>query len=152
MAIRDAVTKLIQQPLKTLGYELSSLTFRKEGKDYVLRVVIDKRGIIKMDDIILAGELVSPLLDEADLIKTPYLLDVTSPGAEKEVALADLSYYLGERVNITLRQAIGKETALEGILQKIGEDDIELLLDTKKKETVTISCGNIAKARLAIKI
>ena len=93
MAVKDVVRALIEKQMKNLGYDLASVSFRKEGANYILRVVIDKDGPVSMDDIVRAGDLISPLLDEADPINSLYMLDVTSLGAEKPIKLERLERF-----------------------------------------------------------
>ncbi len=152
MAVKDTVTALLEPALKVLGYDLASVTFRKEGSNYVLRVVIDKDGPVSMDDIVTAGELISPLLDEADPIQSSYMLDVTSLGAEKPIQLDKLERYIGERVYLTLKEAVEKKDAHQGILEAITSEEVTINLENKKKGTLTIKRSLISKARLAIKI
>lgn len=151
MAVKDIVSALIEPALKVIGYDLASVSFRKEGGNYILRVVIDKDGPVSMDDIVRAGDLISPLLDEADPIKTSYMLDVTSLGAEKPIKLENLERYIGERVNLNLREAVDKKNAVEGVLVSLNEEDITIKLDSKKKGNLTIRRDIVANARLAIK-
>lgn len=151
MAVKDVVSALIEPQLKILGYDLANVSFRKEGANYILRVVIDKDGPVSMDDIVRAGDLISPLLDEADPIKTSYMLDVTSFGAEKPIKLERLERYLNERVNLGLREAVDKKNAFEGELVSLTKEEVTIKVDNKKKGNVTIRRDLIANARLAIK-
>ena len=152
MAVKDTVTALLEPALKVLGYDLASVTFRKEGSNYILRVEIDKDGPVSMDDIVAAGELISPLLDEADPIQSSYMLDVTSLGAEKPIQLEKLERYVGERVYLTLKEVVEKKDACQGILEAITSEEVTINLENKKKGTLTIKRSLISKARLAIKI
>ena len=151
MAVKDVVSALIEPQLKILGYDLANVSFRKEGANYILRVVIDKDGPVSMDDIVRAGDLISPLLDEADPIKSSYMLDVTSLGAEKPIKLERLERYLNERVNLSLREAVDKKNALEGEIVNLTKEEVTIKVDSKKKGNVTIRRDLIANARLAIK-
>lgn len=152
MAVKDIVSTLIEPALKVIGYGLSSVTFRKEGSDYILRVVIDKDGPVSMDDIVRAGELISPLLDEADPIQTPYMLDVTSLGIEKPISVDKLERYLGERVHLSYTTGPEKFDSVQGLVESLTSEEVTINLENKKKGTLTIKRGDITKARLAIKI
>ena len=152
MAVKDTVATLIEPALKVLGFDLASVTFRKEGSDYILRVVIDKDGPVSMDDILRAGDLISPLLDEADPIQSSYMLDVTSLGAEKPIQIEKLERYIGERVYLTLSEVLDKKDAYQGILEAVNSEEVVINLENKKKGTLTIKRSLISKARLAIKI
>ena len=51
MAIKDDVRTFIEPALKVVGYDLANVNFLKQGKNYILRVVIDKDGPVSFDDI-----------------------------------------------------------------------------------------------------
>ena len=54
------------------------LLYFKEGKNYILRIVIDKNGIIDVEDCVTVTRIIDPILDEADYITDSYILDVCS--------------------------------------------------------------------------
>lgn len=43
-----------------------------------LRVIIDKDGIIDLDDCVKVSKIINPILDEKDFIEENYILDVCS--------------------------------------------------------------------------
>ena len=44
-SIEEKVENLIKKPINDLGYELYDVIYTKEGKDYFLRIYIDKDNI-----------------------------------------------------------------------------------------------------------
>jgi len=78
MDIADNVKNLIEGPIKESGYILDEVLYVKEEGNYYLRVVIDKNGIIDVEDCVTVTHIVDPLLDEVDYIKDSYILDVCS--------------------------------------------------------------------------
>ena len=54
-----------------------------EGKDYYLRIVIDKPEGIDINDCETVNNAINDILDEADYIKEQYFLEVSSPGLER---------------------------------------------------------------------
>lgn len=151
MSIKDDVQKLIEPALKVLGYDLANVQFLKQGKNYVLRVVIDKDGPVSMDDIIRAGDLIDPLLDEHDLIKTSYLLDITSLGIDKPIAFEKLSAYIDEELEITLKEKVSEKDSYRGVLLKLEESQITLGLKSKKQTEIILKKEQIKTIRLVIK-
>ena len=83
MNIEESVLNLIEKPLMALGYEKVEVKYVKEFGTFYLHVFLDKDDVIDLDDIVKANDLISPILDGADLIDNEYVLDVTSFGAEK---------------------------------------------------------------------
>jgi ribosome maturation factor RimP len=78
MDIVSKVENLIKGDIEQAGYILDEVLYEKEGSVYFLRVIIDKQGIVTIDDCVEVSNIVNPLLDEADLIKDNYILDVCS--------------------------------------------------------------------------
>lgn len=74
----EEIRKLIEPIIIENGYRIDELTFELEGGVKNLRVVIDKNGIIDLEDCITVSKLINPILDEADPIQEFYVLDVCS--------------------------------------------------------------------------
>lgn len=74
----EEIRKLIEPIIVENGYRIDELTFELEGNVKNLRVVIDKNGIIDLEDCISVSKLINPILDEADPIDEFYVLDVCS--------------------------------------------------------------------------
>lgn len=77
----DVVLKirpLIEPIILENGYRIDEMEYVKEGNLYFLRVVIDKDGIIDIDDCVTVSKLINPILDEHDPISDNYILDVCS--------------------------------------------------------------------------
>lgn len=78
MEIEKKVRELIEEPIKEIGYTLDDVLYVKEDGNYFLRVVIDKIGIIDIEDCITVTRLIDPMLDDIDYITDSYILDVCS--------------------------------------------------------------------------
>ena len=72
------VKNLISDVINSNGYRLEDVLYVKEGNSYFLRVIINKDGIITVDDCSCVTRLINPILDEADPIEESYILDVCS--------------------------------------------------------------------------
>lgn len=77
--IEEKVTNLLQDRILELGYELYDVEYAKEGKNYFLRIFIDKEDGIDLNDCEKVNNGIMELLDEADYIKEQYFLEVSSP-------------------------------------------------------------------------
>lgn len=78
MDIVKEVKELIKSEIIEAGYILDEVLYTKEDKNNFLRVIIDKNGIIEVEDCVTVSKIINPLLDETDLIKDSYILDVCS--------------------------------------------------------------------------
>ena len=153
MTLESTVLNLIEKPLKALGYSEVEVKFVNEFGTNYLRVMVDKDDeVIDLDEIMKVNDIVSPILDEADLIKTNYVLDITTFGAEKAIDVSKLEKYVGRYVNIHLTNPYKGLNILEGTLESVDND---IVVISYKEKTRLIKCeivrNTIDKARLAIK-
>lgn len=150
--IIDSVSELIQPILLERDLELVDIEYVKEGPDWFLRVYLDKDGGIDLIECSLVSERLSKLLDEHDLIKEAYYLEVSSPGAERPLKTKeDISQHVGHNVYVSLYAPVDGEKEYEGILKSFSNDEvvIEYKIKTRVKQ-VSIPYKKVAKARLAV--
>lgn len=153
MTLESTVLNLIEKPIKALGYTEIDVKFVREFGTNYLRVMVDKDDeAIDLDEIMKVNDVISPLLDEADLIKSNYVLDVTTFGAEKAIDVAKLEKYIGKYINIHLTNPYKGLNIIEGTLESVDNDKVVI---SYKEKTRLIKCeivrSTIDKARLAIK-
>ena len=72
------IRKLFETVIQENGYSLDEVLYVKEDGMNFLRVIIDKDGIINVDDCVKVSKLINPILDEEDPIAENYILDVCS--------------------------------------------------------------------------
>ena len=82
-SIEEKVEELIKSKIQQIGYELYDVEYIKEGKDYFLRIFIDKQDGIDLTDCEKVNNEINDILDKADYIKQQYFLEVSSPGIER---------------------------------------------------------------------
>jgi len=120
------ITKLLEPSLAHMGYSIYAI--EQSGQSgRTLRIAIDKpEGFISLDDCERVSQVAGPLLDQANLIPQSYTLEVSSPGAERQLRdRAEYERFLGHRVNIRYR--VGEfEVVLEGMLTSVDEDGISV--------------------------
>ncbi|WP_096269853.1 ribosome maturation factor RimP [Paucisalibacillus globulus] len=144
--------ELVQPILEEKKLELVDVEYVKEGKNWFLRVFIDKEGGIDISECGEVSELLSEKLDEVDPIKEAYFLEVSSPGVERPLkTVEDFSKNVNKNVFVKLFEPIDGEKSFEGILVEFNENiaTIEYKVKTRKKR-VEIPFNKIAKARLAV--
>lgn len=130
--------------IEGLNYYLYDITYEQEGDNYVLRVMIENDTSITIDDCVKVSRGISEILDEIDPYEEPYMLEVASGGAERELRNSD-----------EVKRAIGKpvyietvEQKFEGILEKF-KDDI-LVVKHKNKRVSNVHYFDISFIRLTV--
>ena len=76
--IEEKVRKLIEGPVSEMGISIDSVVYEKEGNNYFLRIVIDRDIPVDVDTCVSVTRVVDPLLDQSDIIKDSYILDISS--------------------------------------------------------------------------
>lgn len=122
--------KLVIPVLEEYGLELWDVRFEKEGSQWYLRYFIDKDGGVNIKDCEHVSRAVDKLLDELDPIEQSYILEVGSPGIERELKKDwHFQKYLGSLVNVRLiRPFEGKRDYTGELLSKTG-GEIKIVLD-----------------------
>ena len=150
----DVVKEAVLPVVEERNFELVDVEFLKEGKNWFLRIYIDKPGGIDIEECAWVSECVSDILDQMDPDPIPqaYFLEVSSPGAERPLKTdKDLQNAVGSYVNLSYYQAIDGEKSHEGTLLEVTEDSVKLEIKIKTRvKTIEIPREKIAKARLAI--
>lgn len=136
------VKSIVAPFAQELGLEIWDIRFVKEGTDWYLRIFIDKEGGVSLDDCVDLTHAITKPLDEADPISQSYLLEVSSPGVERELVNDEhFAKYLGADVMIRLIRPIDKVRDFAGKLSVYDNGDITVVLKdgnelkVNKKET-----------------
>lgn len=150
--VTEIVEDMAAPILEELNLELVEVEYVKEGRNWFLRVYIDKEDGVDIEECGLVSERLSEQLDEKDPISNNYFLEVSSPGAERPLKKErDFERAIGKNVHIKTYEPIDNEKEFEGILKEFNGETviIEMKIKTRKKE-LTIPYEKIAKARLAV--
>jgi ribosome maturation factor RimP len=137
---------LLEPHLAEQGYEVVELEYVRQGGTSVLRLFIDKDGGITLDDCAAVSQLVSPILDEADLISASYMLEVSSPGIDRPLRKpVDFERFAGEEIRLQSYSPLEGRSRFKGILGGIRGDLI--VLDCEGR-TYEIHLENLKRANL----
>ena len=147
-SIEEKVESLIKEKIQGLGYELYDVQYAKEGKDYFLRVFIDKEDGIDLNDCEKVSNEINPLLDEKDFIKEMYFLEVSSPGIERVLRKDEhIKDSIGKEIEVKLFKPIEKQKEFVGTLEDYNEEKIILGLE-ENEEKIEIERKNISLMKL----
>jgi ribosome maturation factor RimP len=148
----DTVNQLVTPIVDEMGLELVDIEYVKEGKDWFLRVFIDKPAGIDIEECGLVSEKLSEKLDELDPITHNYFLEVSSPGAERPLKKKqDFEKAIGKNVFIKTFEPLNGEKQFEGVLVEFDGSNVTVEIKIKTRKTlVTIPYEKIANARLAV--
>ena len=83
--IAATVRELVTPTADEMGFYIWDVEFVKEGADKYLRITLDNEEGININDCEAFHRAIDPILDEADPISESYILEVSSPGIEREL-------------------------------------------------------------------
>ncbi len=144
--IEDKVENLIKSKVENIGYELYDVLYLKEGKNYILRIVIDNENGISLEDCEKVNNEITDLLDEADYIKEQYFLEVSSPGIERVLRKKwQLEKYINSKVQVNLfkKDENGFKEYI-GILKQAEEEYLIIIQDDAE---YTVQRKNISQVK-----
>jgi ribosome maturation factor RimP len=156
MTTAERVQHLVAPLLEGRGLDLYDL----ELGGGVLKVTVDRRGGVDLDEVAQVTRAVSRVLDEADPIPGRYTLEVTTPGVERRLRTpAHFARAVGESVKVKLRPGAEGERRVEGTLTESDEDGISvqppegeerrIALDEIDKARTVLQWGPLPKAKRA---
>ena len=120
--IETQVENFMTEILTDTDYELVDVEYVKEGRDWFLRVFVDKAGGIDLDDCQTLSEKLSARLDAADIIGGAYILEVSSPGIDRILKKdKDFVREAGKVVDVTLYAPLDGKKFFVGEL--VGRDE-----------------------------
>ena len=98
------------------GLDLVDCEYKKEGPYMFLRVYIDKRGGIAVDDCELVSRALDPIFDEK-LISNHDYFEVSSPGLDRPLKTeADFCRYSGEEADVSLFRSRDGQKKFTGLI------------------------------------
>lgn len=132
--IEEKVENLVKEKINNLGYELYDVLYLKEGPDKYLRIVIDSKKGIDLNDCEKVNNAIKDLIDDADYIKEQYYLEISSPGIERLLRKDwQLKEYIGEEVEV--KQFKKDENGFKdyiGFLKEVDEQSLKVEVEDKE--------------------
>ena len=147
----EGIERLLEPVIEQLGLVLYTIDLKREGRELVLRLVVDRaqKSVptegVTVDELAHASEEVGAILDLENPIEERYRLTLESPGIERDLqSWRHFKLAVGERVRIVTR---GEDaTVIEGELA--GAFDDNRMLEVKTKDgVVTVDSTTVKSAR-----
>jgi ribosome maturation factor RimP len=149
--IAQLVMNLIEPVLLAEGLELVDVEYKKEGKSWALRIFIDKEKGITVEDCQKISRLTGDLIEVEETIKTPYNLEVSSPGLDRSLKREkDFLKFKGRRIRLQSLSPIDGRRKFTGVLTDF-KDEI-IFMDLEDGKPFEILLRQMLRANLVIEI
>lgn len=143
--VEERIETLIKDTIENIGYDLYDVEYAKEGPNYYLRIFIDNENGIDLNDCEKVSNAINEMLDESDIIKEQYYLEVSSPGIERIIRKdKHLEQNKGKQIEVKLfkKDKNGNKSYI-GELEDFNSETITI----KNEEEITIERKDIASMR-----
>lgn len=152
MADIDALTRLIEPEVKSLGYDLVRVAMIGGTSDPTLQIMAERPDTrqLGLGDCEAISRRLSEVLDAADPIEGSYRLEVSSPGIDRPLTrLKDYDDWCGHEARITLAEAMGGRKQLSGQVRGTGVGGVVHILGKDGKD-YSVPFAFIASAKLLL--
>jgi ribosome maturation factor RimP len=149
VSITQYVRGVAQKVVDKSAFELVNVETAGTKKDLVVRIFIDKEGGVTLEDCTIVSRGIEEVLDSEDVIPTRYVLEVSSPGIERELySLADFVKFTGQLVKVKLKTEIEGQKTFIGEIN--GVEAEKITIGDRTKGNVSFDYPEVAKANLKI--
>lgn len=149
-SISERVREIASKVVAANEFELVLVETAGTKRDLVVRVYIDKDGGITLDDCSTVSRGIEEVLDTEDFIPAKYVLEVSSPGIERELySLADFVRFTGKLAKVKTKFEIEGQTSFVGVIESVSGEEITLR-DRVKGSAIRFDYPVVAKANLKI--
>ena len=146
-ALLNKVEELAERAAEAEDVELVDLVISRGKKRSKIFLAIDQPEGISHDECAAVSRRLSVLLDVADFFEGRYVLEVSSPGLDRELKKpSDIHRSIGKRIKLTLYEEIDKRRKMIGRLLNFDEKYVKV--ECSDSEIITVPLEIIKKIQL----
>ncbi len=148
--ISTDVTKLVETTVEGMGYEFVGIELVSQRHSKLLRIYIDGKDGVLIDDCAVVSRQLSGVFDVEDPISGQYQLEVSSPGVERPLfKIEDYQRFKGQEAFVDLYEIIDGQRKVRGLLDGIHGDKVLMKVE---EHVIEMPYSSIRKARLVGKL
>ena len=146
--IYQLVIDLIEPTLQGSEIKLVDAEYKKIGKDWTLRVLIDKNQGVTVFDCQKLSREIEDLIEIHELIKDHYVLEVSSPGLDRPLKKeSDFVRNKGKQIQVNTDSPINNSKINTGTIRDFSNSTLFL---ENNNDTLEIPLITIMQAKLII--
>jgi ribosome maturation factor RimP len=148
--VNQALEEIVVSELDALGFDLVELRRGGTKSRPVFDVRIDRRdgSKVTVDDCARASRAIEARFDTDESVGERYVLEVSSPGAERPLKTArDWQRFVGRRANVTSAALGGRQEVEIAAVEGPSGEEVALLRDAKGAEH-RVPLTAVSEARL----
>ena len=146
--IYQLVIDLIEPTLRGSEIKLVDVEYKKIGKNWTLRVLIDKNQGVTVFDCQKLSREIEDLIEIHELIKDHYILEVSSPGLDRPLKKeSDFVRNKGKQIQVNTDSPINNSKINTGTIRDFSNSTLFL---ENNNDTLEIPLITIMQAKLII--
>lgn len=126
-SIVQAVTELVEPVVREEDLDLVDIEYKKEGQGWYLRIYIDKKGGVTVDDCQKVSRRIEDMIEIDEIVNSAYMLEVSSPGLDRPLKKEkDFLRSLGKKVRVTTYSPINNQRNFVGTIKDFSNETLYL--------------------------
>lgn len=147
-SICQSIAELIEPMVRNQSLELVDVEYKKEGKNWYLRVYLDKEQGITVKDCQSLSHQIEDLIEVEAIVSNPFILEVSSPGLNRPLKTErDFLRNKNRQIIVTTFSPVNNKKNFHGMIKDFKDQTLYLDEDGNPLE---IPLEKIAKAKLEI--
>ena len=145
----EKISRLLVDSIEALGFRLVDIEVRG-STDLTLQIFIERLSgePLVVEDCAIVSRHISAILDVEDLIESSYVLEVSSPGIDKNLhTVQDFQTYLGFEARVKVIERVENRRNFRGRIVAAEEDMLTIRVENVEYK---IALSNIEKAKLIL--
>ena len=133
------IKDILTEDIRSLGLDIWGIEFFGKHKNQTLRIYIDKKEGVSVEDCEKVSKHVIKLLDVENDFSNKYLLEVSSPGLDRKF-FSERQYldYIDSAIKVRYINNINKKLSVKGILSNVTKEGL-LIESEEKRQKVPFS-------------
>jgi ribosome maturation factor RimP len=145
--LKENITRISNEIAEKLGFFLVELAFRGDQRKRIIEVYIDGKNNVSADSLAEISREINKTIEDQDLIKGSYRLDVSTPGVDRPLKyIKQFPKHINRNFELTYKTNDGEKTIKAKLLGIEGEQ----LTFLSEKNNLIIEFKNIIKAKVLI--
>lgn len=146
-----SLAPILEPVVVGMGYEFWGMECQTGVNSAQVRIYIDSKEGVSLDDCSRVSKQLSAVLDVEDPIEIAYTLEISSPGINRPLfKLEQLQDQIGNKVKVKTQWPLDGQRNFKGILIAVSDNEIEIRGRTDDVHVVPTESIHTAKLDLDI--
>jgi len=144
---KENIIRISNEIAEKLGYFVIDILYRGDNRKKIIEIYVDAEKNVTADDLAEISREINSVLDEKDLIKDSYRLEVSTPGVDRPLKfLQQYPKHINRKFEITYKTGDEVKT-ITGKLLSIEREELTFFSEGKN---ILVEFKNITTAKVLI--